>query len=276
MGKILDTKKIIEIWEKELINRMSKLEIKPELNIIVVGNREESKLYVDNKIKKASSMGIKTTVIRLPEDINQEYLNEVISNMDKPTILQLPLPDNLSSRKAINNLDYRLDVDGLTTFQKGLLSDNDERAYIPATAFGIIKMIKYDRDIVGKKVSIISRSELIGEPLSKCILRMNGYPVILHSVVNDMHISSETISSDVIVSGCGRRKIFNSYHVSDDQLIIDCSMYKDPNIPGVGDFDKEDILQHTNATIASGYGHTGPATIMGLLDNVIRYYELYN
>lgn len=276
MGRIFNTKEMIANWEKDILKRIYTLKTTPEFTIVVVGDKEESRLYINNKVKKAELLNIKVNVIRLPENIEQVYLNEVISKQTNPTILQLPLPKHLSSIEALEYMDHKIDVDGLTVYQKGLLSNNDYRAYIPATALGVLKMIEYDRDITGKKVAIISRSELIGEPLSKCILRKNGYPVILHSKVEEMDISSETLSSDVIVTGCGKRKIFNSYHVSNNQLLIDCSMFKEDGVDGVGDFDREDILHNTNSTIASGYGHTGPATIMGLLDNVVRYYELYN
>ena len=51
-------------------------------------------------------------------------------------------------------------------------------------------------------------------------------------------------------------------------------MAKDEDRPGVGDVDKEDVLLFSLNRIASGYGHTGPATVLGLMDNIIKCYEI--
>lgn len=275
LGAEIDTREIIVEWEKDIRTRMGKLNRIPQLNIIKVGLKEESKLYVNNKIKKAEKLGIRAHLIELPEDITQDELNEVLLMMNKPTILQLPLPEHLSADKALEKLSPEIDVDGLTVYQKGLLAEGRSEAFVPATAAGVIKLIESVKEIKGKKVAIISRSELIGKPLANCILQKDGYPVILHSKVGNHRLKTEMRTADIIVSGCGRRAIFGAENVTFGQVIIDCSMTSKEGTKGVGDFDKEDILLHTKNVIASGFGHTGPATVMGLMDNVIKYYELY-
>lgn len=270
----IDTKNIIDKWEKELTDRIEKLNMNPNLSIIKVGNKKESSLYVNNKIKKAEKLGIKTSLLELPEYIKQEELNEILKLMMTPTILQLPLPEHINTKEALSNLSYKCDVDGLTTQQKGLLAEGSNEAFVPATAAGVIRLIESIRSIKKSKVVIISRSDLIGLPLTHCVLKRDGYPVVLHSRINNYKIKKEMRSADIIVTGCGRRNIFDKSYVSDGQVIIDCSMASVEGVKGVGDFNKEDILENTNNFIASGFGHTGPATIMGLMDNVVKYYEM--
>ena len=58
------------------------------------------------------------------------------------------------------------------------------------------------------------------------------------------------------------------------ETILDCSMAKEDGIPGVGDFDKESILElkpHIN--IASGYNHLGTTTVVALMENVVKVYK---
>lgn len=275
LGTEINTKEIITEWEKDIKTRIDKLKCIPQLNIIKVGSREESKLYVNNKIKKSKKLGIDVHLIEFPEDVTQDELNEALRIMNKPTILQLPLPEHLNAEKALENLCPECDVDGLTVYQKGLLAEGRSEAFVPATAAGVIKLIESVREIKGRKVAIISRSELIGKPLVNCILQKDGYPVILHSKVAYHRLKTEMRTADIIVTGCGKRAIFGAENVSVGQVIIDCSMASKEGINGVGDFDKEDVLLHTKNTIASGFGHTGPATVMGLMENVIKYYELY-
>ena len=58
------------------------------------------------------------------------------------------------------------------------------------------------------------------------------------------------------------------------ETILDCSMAKAEGVSGVGDFDKESILEfkpHIN--IASGYNHLGTTTVVALMENTIKVYK---
>lgn len=269
----IQTKSILGKWEEEIKARIDILTIPAVLNIIQVGSRNDSNLYVKNKIKKAESLGIRVNHIHLDSDVEQRKLNKIISGMDSPTILQLPLPDHLSAKNALTFLNPYIDVDGLTSTQQGLLVSNDKRAFPPATALGVLKILENLCELEGKRVCIVSRSHLIGKPLIQLILNSNAYPVVLHTRVPADKFMMEMLRSDIVVTGCGKRALFDSKFFKDGQILIDCSMEKVEGIPGVGDLDKEDILKHVDCVVASGYGHTGPATILGLMDNVVKYYE---
>ena len=274
----INTKEILKKWQIELEGRLDRLKRnghEPRLNIITVSSNECGKLYVNNKIKKAEELGIECSIFGLDEYTNQDMLNELIGCMRHPTILQLPIPKHLDKDEALRYLKPELDVDGLTIYQKGLLVNGDKKAMVPATAAGVVRIIEHITNIQGKKVAILSRSELIGKPLTQLILQKDGYPIIMHSKIPEYELNYEMMDADIVVTGCGKRAIFDSNNFDVDcQILIDCSMHRSPVRDGVGDIDKEDILKHTDNLIASGYGHTGPATVMGLMDNVAKYYEL--
>lgn len=274
----INSKAVLELWEKELKTRMTVakkvLGIGPSLIIVRVGDDPASELYVNIKVKKAEQLGIYVKVIKLDSDVDQETLNHTLEEIFQPVILQLPLPKGLNAEEAISYIDPEVDVAGLTIEQKGLLSAGNLNAYEPATAKGVIRLIESETSISGKKVAIISRSELIGIPLSKMVIDRDGYPVVMHSKVPLMNLLDEIKNADIVVTGCGKRGIFDSRHFrKHGQIIIDCSMAKVDGLDGVGDVNKGCILLRTENKIASGYGHTGPATILGLMDNVIKHYE---
>lgn len=274
----INTKEILKKWQIELEGRLDRLKRnghEPRLNIITVSSNEDGKLYVNNKIKKAEELGIECSIFGLDEYTNQDMLNELIGCMRHPTILQLPIPKHLDKDEALRYLKPELDVDGLTIYQKGLLVNGDKKAMVPATAAGVVRIIEHITNIQGKKVAILSRSELIGKPLAQLILQKDGYPIVMHSKISEYELNYEMMDADIVVTGCGKRAIFDSNNFDVDcQILIDCSMYRSPVRDGVGDIDKEDILKHTDNLIASGYGHTGPATVMGLMENVVKHYEL--
>ena len=274
----INTKEILKKWQIELEGRLDRLKRnghEPRLNIITVPSNEDGKLYVNNKIKKAEELGMECSIFELDEYTSQNMLNELIGCMRHPTILQLPIPKHLDKEEALRYLKPELDVDGLTIYQKGLLVNGDKKVMVPATAAGVVRIIEHITNIQGKKVVILSRSELIGKPLAQLILQKDGYPIVMHSKIPEYELSYEMMDADIVVTGCGKRAIFDSNNFDVDcQILIDCSMYRSPVRDGVGDIDKEDILKHTDNLIASGYGHTGPATVMGLMENVIKHYEL--
>lgn len=272
-GKEINSKDIIARWQDKISDTIILHNLKPELIIITVGDREDSRLYVNNKVKKAKELGIEPYVVKLDSTITQGGLNIAMSQIDRPAILQLPLPDHLDAVEALSNLRPEYDMDGLTTYQKGLLVDGRDEAMIPATAKGVMQILKWLTTLKGQKVAIVSRSELIGKPLAQLILQNDGYPVILHSKIPITKLREELYNADIIITGCGKRAIFDSsFFRKSGQIIIDCSMEKIEGVKGVGDVNKEDVLLNTNNLIASGYGHTGPATVMGLMENVVKYY----
>ena len=279
MGYEIDSKMIIKKWEDEIrdrLDKITKLSYYPLIFVIVtVGESSESRLYVKNKVKKARELGIQSEVFSLPETVTQKELNKVLNEMVYPTILQLPLPPHLDHHEALEHLDYTLDLDGLTNTQAGMLAKCDPRALEPATAKGVIRILE-DLVVLEKmKVAILSRSELIGIPLSHMLLQRDAYPVIMHSKILPIELGREIRTADIVVTGCGKRAIFTAENFNQSgQVIIDCSMTRVRNIPGVGDVNKEDVIKNTMNLIASGFGHTGPATVMGLMDNIVKYYEM--
>ena len=72
MRIILDGKTLAEKITKELSNKVSKLEKKPKLAVVIVGNNPASEIYVRNKQLKAESIGFESLVLPLPEDISEE------------------------------------------------------------------------------------------------------------------------------------------------------------------------------------------------------------
>ena len=76
-GKTL-SKKILE----EIKVEVEKLDKKPHLAVILVGDDPASRIYVNNKKKTALNIGINSTVIELPEDTKEEVLIEHIKKLN--------------------------------------------------------------------------------------------------------------------------------------------------------------------------------------------------
>lgn len=282
----INSKYYAELWKQELKEEIKELKITPSLTIIIAKDYyPPSKIYVNNKLKVAKELGIKTNLIEIEwkdktkEELILELQNKIYICYIKggSVIIQDPFP--LISQKTIGEIlenYYMLDIDGFSRTQKYLLSENNPNALVPCTALGVIKLLKYVHgDLTSKSISIFSRSNLIGKPLLQLAINENMTPTVLHS---KSHPSTKCMAfaSDIIVTGCGKRKLFNSDDIMNSKVcIIDCSMDKVEGVKGVGDCDKEDILEYfPKVDIASGYNHTGLFTVLALMSNVIKAHKI--
>ena len=105
---IIDGKKIAKDLRKNLKNEIENLKnnIKPYLVVILIGDNTASKIYVKNKEKSASEVGIKSKVIKFEVNINEKDLINKIEDLNSDTsvhgiLVQLPLPKHIDERKII-------------------------------------------------------------------------------------------------------------------------------------------------------------------------------
>ena len=97
--------------------RQQKNDSSPELAFFLVGDRVDSRLYVDIKKKMCDRVGIHYREHVLPENISCQQLAEKIQVCNKDSavdgiIIQLPLPDHLPEDSLLQMVDPDNDVDG--------------------------------------------------------------------------------------------------------------------------------------------------------------------
>ena len=122
-----ETAKQIKIELKDEIKALQETYNKvPTIAIVLVGNNPASEIYVRNKIKAASFVGMNHQLVKLDETITmEELLNEVERlNNDQDVsgiIVQLPLPKHLDEQLVINHISNEKDADGFGLLNKGKL-----------------------------------------------------------------------------------------------------------------------------------------------------------
>ena len=98
---ILDGKNLSKKILANIKLYVEKMEKKPHLAVILVGDDTASKIYVRNKKKTANDLGIKSTVIELPENTTEEELLVHIEKLNKDEdvtgiLVQMPLPKHIN------------------------------------------------------------------------------------------------------------------------------------------------------------------------------------
>lgn len=279
---IIDGKKIREKIKTEIKSRVAKLDFRPELVVIQVGDRPESSLYIKNKIKFGADIGIDVRHIKLSEDISEEVVLEEIKKFNKAMnvrgiLVQLPLPAGLDRVKILSAVKLEKDVDGLSQDnQKRFYSNNYQGSVIPATARGILRMLnEYNIDIRGKKCVVIGRSELVGKPTAKLLERAGGLVGVCHRGTVD--VSKITREADILVVAIGAPEMIDSKYIKSGQIVIDVGINK-IQLPNniskyTGDVnfnDVKDIVSH----ISPVPGGVGAVTMAEIFENFIDLAEV--
>ena len=267
--KIINTKEIAQEIKDAIRVTMPK-GVVPKLVILQVEGDKASDSYVKNKVKLGKELGIEVEHTLLKSDISQKKLEMIIEhyNADRDTsgiIVQLPLPNHLDERKALDTIDVEKDVDGLGTKQIGRLTTQNGRVMHPCTALGVINMLINITELEGKDVVIVNRSNLIGKPLQIMLTNEDATVTMCHS--RTKNLKEKIQNADIVITGIGKAKFFDKSYFKDGQIIIDCSM----NIYEgklCGDVKIED-LEELDVLVASGTGHTGVMTVLSLMYNTL-------
>ncbi len=272
---ILDGKKTsLKILEK-VKEKVNKLEKKPHLVVVLVGDNPASKIYVRNKQKAAIQVGINSTVIEMEEHTTEEELlskiEELNNNSDVTGILvQLPLPEHIDKNKIVTAISPKKDVDGFTPENVGRLAIGLEPYFYPATPQGIIMLLdEYNIPIQGADTVVIGRSNIVGKPMAQMLLKRNATVTICHSYTTDIEDKIKT--ADIVISAVGK-KIVRCKMVKKNSVVVDVGIFKDENGQLTGDVDF-DFVSSSAAYISPVPGGVGPMTIASLMLNASKVYQ---
>ena len=273
-GKAL-AKKIRENLREEAQD-LSKKGIVPKLAVIMVGNDKASSVYVRNKSKACSEVGIEYEEFLMDESISQEELLNCIKKLNNRKdingiLLQSPIPKHLDIREAFNAIDYRKDVDGFNPINVGKLSIGEE-CFISCTPYGVTKMLEaYNIPIEGKRAVIIGRSNIVGKPLIQCMLNKNATVTVCHSKTENL--KNITKEADILIAALGKPKFVTSDMIKEGAVVIDVGINRTEEGKLVGDVDFENVKDKTSF-ITPVPGGVGPMTIAMLMNNVIKAAKL--
>ena len=276
MGQLLSGKELSEKILTALKEKVEILENKPTLAIVSVGEDLASKIYIKKKLKIAEKIGVKARHYKLNEETKEEELLGLIEKLNKDDnvdgfIVQLPLPKQINENKVINSINPRKDVDGFHPINMGkifLEIFEEETDMIPATPYGIMKIIEYyNLDLEGKKVVIVGKSNIVGKPIAQLMLMKNATVTIAHKKTNNL--AEHTKDADIIVVAVGKEKLITADMVKEGVIVIDVGMNRTEEGKIVGDVDFENVKEKASL-ITPVPGGVGPMTVTMLLYNLVK------
>ncbi len=255
----------------------------PHLAIVLVGDNSRSKVFIEQKKKFASAIGVEVSFIEHPEYITTGELESSLTELAVDPkihgiILQLPLPESFSkedTERAVNTIPQIKDVDGITSTNLGYLVKESAMATTPATARGIVEMLKYyEIDPKGKHIVIVGKSYLVGKPVALTLLALDATVTVCHKETENL--AEITRTADILISATGVSGLITKEFTKEGQVIIDIGISVNDQGEISGDVDPSVAGPDADPKIAALSpvpGGVGPMTVSGLFLNLIDLYK---
>ena len=181
-------------------------------------------------------------------------------------LLQSPIPEHLDINEAFRRIIPEKDVDGFNPVSIGKLCLNQD-TFVSCTPYGIMKMFEtYNIDIKGKHAVILGRSNIVGKPMSLCLLNKDATVTICHSQTKNLE--EITKQADILVAAIGKKHFVTENMVKEGAVVIDVGINRtEEGLFGDVDFEK---VKEKASFITPVPGGVGPMTVAMLMTNVVK------
>ncbi|MDA2977180.1 MAG: bifunctional methylenetetrahydrofolate dehydrogenase/methenyltetrahydrofolate cyclohydrolase [Actinomycetota bacterium] len=275
---ILDGKAQAQIIKNDLSKRISVLKqkgINPGLGTILVGEDPGSHAYVGGKHRDCAEVGINSIRIDLPSNATRQQVTDAITQLNTDSnctgfIVQLPLPNDLDSNLALEQIDPRKDADGLHPVNLGKLVLG-ENAPLPCTPRGIIELLRaYKIELNGANIVIIGRGVTVGRPLGLILTRKTENSTVTICHTGTKNLTQHLLNADVVVAAAGVPHLIKPNMIKKGAAVVDVGITRtDKGL--VGDIDPG--VKEVAGYFSPMPGGTGPMTRAMLITNVVENAE---
>ena len=278
-AQIIDGKKLAAETKAKVAEEAKKLNSRPGLAVILVGDDPASRVYVTSKRKDCEECGFYSEEFALPADIGQKALLELVDTLnDRPEIdgilCQLPLPKgyDYDEQEVLLHIDPSKDVDAFhpTNVGKIMIGNYD---FLPCTPAGVMEMLDaYHIDPAGKHCVVVGRSNIVGKPQAMLLLHKHGTVSICHSKTPDL--AAITRQADILVAAVGKVGLITADMVKPGAVVIDVAMNRNEAGKLCGDVDFAPVAE-VASFITPVPGGVGPMTRAMLMKNTLTAAKLH-
>ena len=234
--------------------------VKPRLDIVICGNDAASKKYTQIKQKYGESIGVEVVIHNCQQSEASSLIKELNSKESVTGIVvQLPLPDKSTTDELVNTIDLHKDVDSLVS---------ENKYFDSATATAILWLLAgYNIETNAKKIVIVGRGKLVGEPLEKIMQKSGLKPVVIDEFTqnNDQEIAE----ADILISAVGKPGIIKANLIKPGCVVVDAGVASEGGVIK-GDLEDAVYKREDIKAVTPKIGGVGPLTVAVLFDNLIK------
>jgi methylenetetrahydrofolate dehydrogenase (NADP+)/methenyltetrahydrofolate cyclohydrolase len=277
-SKIIDGKAFAEGLRARLATEVAALKAQhgfvPGLAVVLVGEDPASQVYVRNKAKQTSEVGMASFEHKLAKETGQAELLALVERLNADPkvngiLVQLPLPKQIDPQAVLDAIDPAKDVDGFHVVNAGKLATGG-KALVPCTPLGCLMLLK-DRlgDLSGKRAVVVGRSNIVGKPMAQLLLGESCTVTIAHSRTRDL--PGECRRAEILIAAVGKPEMIRGDWIQPGATVIDVGINRierDGKTKLVGDVAYDEAAKVAGA-ITPVPGGVGPMTIAVLLQNTL-------
>ncbi|MDO4581647.1 MAG: tetrahydrofolate dehydrogenase/cyclohydrolase catalytic domain-containing protein [Bacillota bacterium] len=213
--------------------------VMPALAILRVGEREDDISYEKSAAKRCESIGVAARHIVLPAGVEQQTLLDTIREVNEDEqlhgcLLLRPLPPHLDERLIRNALAAAKDVDGITDGSLAAVFTGSGKGYPPCTAQAVLEILDhFGVELMGKRVTLIGRSLVVGKPLAMLLLARHATVTICHTRSAD--IAARCREAEILIAAAGAAEMVKADFVAAGQVVVDVGVNFDQQGKLIGD-----------------------------------------
>jgi methylenetetrahydrofolate dehydrogenase (NADP+)/methenyltetrahydrofolate cyclohydrolase len=243
---------------------------------VLVGDNAASQVYVRNKRRTTTAVGMRSADIDLPATCTQEELLAIIERLNADPLVhgilvQLPLPPHIDPEQVAERIDPAKDVDGLHPYNLGRLVLKRPMLR-PCTPQGCMILLKdTGEDLAGRHAVVIGQSFIVGRPMALELLMSRCTVTVCHSATREL--PRIVAGADIVVAAIGKLAFVQGDWIKPGAMVVDVGINRDAEGKLHGDIDFEGARQRA-AWITPVPGGVGPMTIAMLLANTLQAAEI--
>ncbi len=231
-ARLIDGNAIGATMRAELAGEIAALKkngVTPGLAVVLVGDNPASQVYVRMKGKACEEAGLYHETIKLPKDTSEADLMGLLERLNaNPKIhgilVQLPLPKQIDTNRALHRIDPRKDVDGFHPENVGKVAVGDPTGFRPATPYGVQQLLlRTGVETKGAHAVIVGRSNIVGRPMAALLLHDgpggNATVTVCHS--RTRNIEQYTRQADILIVAIGKPEFISGDMVKAGAVVID-------------------------------------------------------
>jgi methylenetetrahydrofolate dehydrogenase (NADP+) / methenyltetrahydrofolate cyclohydrolase len=256
---------------------LAKQGMQPGLAAVHVGDSAASKLYLRNKVRACTEVGVHSEVHTLDAAVTEADVMALVESLNRDSrvhgiIVQLPLPRTFNATRILQSIAIEKDVDGFNWRNLGALVDAQPQL-VPCTPLGVMAMLDHAGvPLVGRHAVVVGRSSIVGKPMALLLISRDATVTVCNSKTPDL--GEFTRGADVLVAAAGRARLITADMVAPGAAVIDVGINRTAEGKLVGDVDYASV-ERVAGWISPVPGGVGPMTVAMLIANTVTAAERF-
>lgn len=257
---------------KQIVTSLQARGITPGLATVQVGEDPASRIYVRNKVRACTEVGVASIHREMPGASSEQDVLQLLDQLNRDPkvhgiIVQLPVPKHLDARRLSQAIAVEKDVDGFNWQNLGALVEGAP-GILPCTPRATMVMLdSANIPIEGRHAVVVGRSNIVGKPVALLLIGRGATVTVCNSRTPDL--GAITRQADILVVATGKAMLVTGSMVKPGAAVIDVGINRLPSGKIAGDVAFDEVKEIAG-WITPVPGGVGPMTVAMLVENTVN------